>query len=93
MNAQSVPLNILIGPKVPVPAPQMLTEAVQRIEVTHADQGRSGFQLQLLDTRVLARNFLPHILQFRLRLSRRITVSDSRAHERDETVESRKKAA
>lgn len=38
-------LTLLIGPTVPVPAPTMLVEALQSVEVTHNDQGRSGFQL------------------------------------------------
>ena len=38
-------LTMLIGPTVPVPAPQPLAEALQSVEVTHRDQGRSGFQV------------------------------------------------
>ncbi len=38
-------LTLLIGPTVPLPAPVTLTEALQSIEVTHQDEGRSGFQL------------------------------------------------
>jgi hypothetical protein len=36
---------MLIGPTVPVPAPVPLTEALQSVEVTHKDEGRSGFQI------------------------------------------------
>lgn len=38
-------LTLLIGPTVPVPAPAALAEALTGVEVTHADEGRSGFQL------------------------------------------------
>jgi hypothetical protein len=38
-------LTLLIGPAVPVPAPVALTEALVSAEVTHTDEGHSGFQL------------------------------------------------
>jgi hypothetical protein len=38
-------LTLLIGPTVAVPAPLPLLEALQGVEVTHSDEGRSGFQL------------------------------------------------
>jgi hypothetical protein len=38
-------LTLLIGPTIPLPAPVTLTESLQRVEVTHQDEGRSGFQL------------------------------------------------
>jgi hypothetical protein len=38
-------LTILIGPSVPVPAPLLLSEALQSVEVTHSDEERSGFQI------------------------------------------------
>lgn len=38
-------LTLLIGPTVAVPAPLPYLEALQGVEVTHSDQGRSGFQL------------------------------------------------
>lgn len=44
-NFLGVQLTLLIGPTVAVPAPQLLTEALQSVEVTHSDEGRSGFQL------------------------------------------------
>jgi hypothetical protein len=40
-----VNLTLLIGPNVPVPAPPALAEALLSAEVTHKDEGRSGFQL------------------------------------------------
>lgn len=38
-------LTLLIGPTIAKPAPRLLTEALQSVEVTHQDDGRSGFQL------------------------------------------------
>jgi hypothetical protein len=38
-------VTLLIGPSVPAPAPPPLSDALDRIEVTHSDEGRSGFQL------------------------------------------------
>ena len=45
MNLLGVNLILLLGPTVAVPAPQPLTEALDSVEVTHNDSGRSGFQL------------------------------------------------
>jgi hypothetical protein len=44
-NFLGVQLTLLIGPTVAVPAPLLLSEALQSVEVTHSDEGRSGFQL------------------------------------------------
>ena len=38
-------LTLLIGPTVPVPAPPNFLEALEHAEVTHSDEGRSGFRL------------------------------------------------
>jgi len=40
-----VHLTLLIGPTVAVPAPVLLTQRLESAEVTHTDEGRSGFQL------------------------------------------------
>src|SRR5215208_6508425 len=40
-----VNLTVLIGPNVPTPAPPPVAEALLSAEVTHNDEGRSGFQL------------------------------------------------
>lgn len=45
-------LTLLIGPAVPLPAPPTLAQALQRVEVTHSDEGRSGFQLTFQAGRV-----------------------------------------
>lgn len=38
-------VSLLIGPSIPLPAPPPLVEALKSIEVTHQDEGRSGFQI------------------------------------------------
>lgn len=40
-----VNLTMLIGANVPKPAPRMLTEAFQKVEVTHNDEQTSAFQI------------------------------------------------
>src|SRR5262245_46274224 len=40
-----VHLTLMIGPTIAIPAPPTLTEALVGVEVTHSDQGKSGFQL------------------------------------------------
>lgn len=45
MTLPAISLNLLIGPTIPVPAPKILLEALESIEVTHSDEGRSGFQI------------------------------------------------
>jgi hypothetical protein len=45
MSLPAISLNLLIGPTIPVPAPRVLLDALESIEVTHSDEGRSGFQI------------------------------------------------
>ena len=45
MSLLGIHLTLLIGPTVALPAPPLLSEALQSIEVTHSDAGRSGFQI------------------------------------------------
>ena len=45
MLPAGVQLTLLIGPTVAVPVPPPVIEALDRIEVTHSDEGRSGFQI------------------------------------------------
>jgi hypothetical protein len=45
MNLLGVHLSLLIGPTVAIPAPPPVADALQSVEVTESDQGRSGFQL------------------------------------------------
>jgi hypothetical protein len=42
-----IQLTILIGPTIPVPAPILLLEALDSVEVVQSDVGRSGFQMSL----------------------------------------------
>ena len=44
-NLLGIHLTLLIGPKVPLPAPPDLLESLQQVEVTHDDSGVSGFQI------------------------------------------------
>jgi hypothetical protein len=41
-------LSLFIGTTVPVPAPAFVAEAIEKVEVTHQDGGRSGFQITFL---------------------------------------------
>jgi hypothetical protein len=45
LSLLGVHLTLLVGPTVAVPAPLLLTQCLESVEVTHKDQGRSGFQL------------------------------------------------
>ncbi|MGH2354067.1 MAG: hypothetical protein ACRDJN_20875 [Chloroflexota bacterium] len=45
MPLLSLQLTLLIGPTVAVPAPPLVIEALDTVEVTHTDEGRSGFQI------------------------------------------------
>ena len=45
MTTLGIHLALLIGPAEPIPAPPLLSEALQRVEITHSDNGRSGFQI------------------------------------------------
>jgi hypothetical protein len=45
MAALTTHLTLLIGPTVAVPAPPVLLDSLDHVEVTTADRGRSGFQL------------------------------------------------
>lgn len=42
---QSVQLTLMMGPTVAVPVPPPIVEALDSLEVSHSDEGRSGFQL------------------------------------------------
>jgi len=45
MPIKNVQLTLLVGPTVVVPAPRIVMDALQRVEVTSAAGARSGFQL------------------------------------------------
>src|SRR5437762_10368753 len=38
-------LTLLVGPTVALPAPALLIDALDKVEVTQTDEGRSGFQI------------------------------------------------
>lgn len=46
MNDLGVQLQVMIGPTVPIPVPLPISQAIKRVEVTHDDSQRSGFQIQ-----------------------------------------------
>lgn len=46
MTAAGIRLTLLVGARVPTPAPPWLIEALDSVEVSHDDEGPSGFQLQ-----------------------------------------------
>jgi len=45
MGQLGLNLTLQIGQTVPIPAPPPLVEALQDVEITHRDEGRSGFQI------------------------------------------------
>ena len=47
MSILGTHLTLLIGESVPLPAPVRLLEALDQVEVTHSDEGRSGFEIRL----------------------------------------------
>ena len=46
MNRLGVQLQLMIGPTIPVPVPEPVVDALEDVEITHSDEGRSGFQLR-----------------------------------------------
>ena len=45
MNLLGIQLQLMMGPTIAVPVPRRVAEALERVEVTRSDEGRSGFQL------------------------------------------------
>jgi hypothetical protein len=45
MDMLGIHLTLLIGPTVPLPAPLLLTENIDKVEVNQSDESRSGFQI------------------------------------------------
>jgi hypothetical protein len=60
----SIRLMLLIGPTVPLPAPPALIETLYAVEITHHDDGPSGFQL----TFWLSRGTLLDVLDYTMLL-------------------------
>lgn len=57
MSLLGLHLTLLIGPTVPIPVPESVLETLDSVEVTHSDEGRSGFQIVFKATRS-SRTFL-----------------------------------
>jgi hypothetical protein len=51
MSLLGLHLTLLIGPTVPIPVPPSILELLDNVEVTHSDEGASGFQLVFKATR------------------------------------------
>lgn len=51
MSLLGLHVTLLVGPTVPIPVPPPALEMLDSIEVTHSDEGRSGFQLVFKATR------------------------------------------
>ncbi len=47
MSLLGIHFSLAIGPSIAAPAPEPLISALRSVEVTHSDEGRSGFQLVL----------------------------------------------
>ncbi|HEV7786180.1 MAG TPA: hypothetical protein VGQ28_12630 [Thermoanaerobaculia bacterium] len=47
INLLGIHFTVLLGPKVPVPAPPNLLEAVEEVEVTHSEDHASAFRITL----------------------------------------------
>jgi hypothetical protein len=45
MSLLGTHLTLLIGPTVPVPVPRTFLDALDSLEISHSDEGRSGFQM------------------------------------------------
>ncbi len=45
MSLLGTNLTLLIGPTVPLPVPTDLSENIDKLEITHTDESRSGFQI------------------------------------------------
>jgi hypothetical protein len=48
VNVPNITLSVLVGRALPTPAPAALLNALESVEVTHSDSGRSGFQITFL---------------------------------------------
>ena len=46
MNSGAIHLSLMMGPVVPIPVPEMMIDALESVEVTHAAGQASGFQLR-----------------------------------------------
>ena len=51
INLTGVNISLMMGPKVPIPIFPTLVDALESVEVSHNDDGRSGFQINFRATR------------------------------------------
>ena len=51
MSVPNISLSVLVGRTVPLPMSAPMLTAIESVEVTHSDDGRSGFQLTFLASR------------------------------------------
>ena len=61
MSLIGLHLTLLMGPTVPLPVPEPALEMLDSIEVTHSDEGRSGFQIVFKATRN-RKDFIDYLL-------------------------------
>ncbi|MEL6469510.1 MAG: hypothetical protein AAFQ74_07260 [Cyanobacteria bacterium J06623_4] len=75
MTLLGIRLTLLAGKTIPAPLPRALTESVASVEVTHSDEGRSGFQIVFQVGRDRA-NYLdyPHLRNDQLKPFSRVIV-------------------
>jgi hypothetical protein len=62
MTLLGVRLTLLVGPTVAVPAPPFMLEALRQVEVSHKDEGHSGFELSFTLGRSGSSNLLDYPL-------------------------------
>ena len=85
LDLPGVTLNLMIGPTIAIPAPQFISEALESLEVTHTDDGPSGFQLTFNADRSSAfipdyRLLLSHALAVGMRVVIVVTLSNGIPH-------------
>ena len=70
-------LSVLIGPTVPVPAPQALTKSLEQVSVQLSDEGRSVFQMGFRIGRdhTLGIVDYPHVLEQLVRPGYRVVLT------------------
>jgi len=71
MDLSRISMTLMIGPEIPVPAPQFVTEALEAVRVSHNDHGPSGFKLEFKADRTS--KYLP---DYQLLLSRVVSAGN-----------------
>lgn len=57
---------LLVGPTIPLPAPEALSSAIESIEVTNTDEGRDGFQIIFTAGRGGGQSLTENVLDYSL---------------------------